>query len=108
MPGQAFQIAAVNPDRLHRRIDGGGLAPTFERVVGVDEQCRRARESTGVGGESLRFGIERLYPRMSHRPRRGDFQQPGRLDVTGPVETGDVGSARREQPTVRPVAATAP
>ncbi len=69
---------------------------TFERVVGVDEQCRRARESTGVGGESLRFGIERLYPRMSHRPRRGDSQQPGRLDVTGPVETGDVGSARRE------------
>ena len=59
---RAGQVAAVDPDGPDRRLDRGGMANAFGRVVGIDQQGRVFREDAREGRERLAFGRERLDP----------------------------------------------
>ena len=76
---EVVEVAAVDPDRLDRRLDRRGVPHPFERVVGVDQQRRRCAEDAGEGRERRRLVGERLDPGVGHRARRGDAQPPRRL-----------------------------
>ena len=104
----AQQVAAVEPDGRHRRLDGGGAADALEGVVGIDQQGRPARKVAGEGGEGRGLVAEGLDPGMGHRADGRDAEPERGLDVARAVEAGEVRRPRRQQAGRRSVPAAGP